>query len=76
MPIDLKTLLIQLTSMLADQVKINADLGAEVDALILTLEARDRGFQPVFRENLAQAKQSESYLRQVGTAELIRKRVG
>jgi hypothetical protein len=76
MPIDVEALLIRLTGMLAEQVRINADLRAEIDALTSTLKECYEDFGPRFEANLAHAKQSESYRRHVGTAEVIRKTVG
>lgn len=66
----------QLAAIVADQLKINADLRAEIDALTKTLKESQSGFGLLFEHHLGLAMGSESYRRQVETAVLVRKLAG
>jgi len=74
---DVQLTFAKLGACLADQLKINADLRAEIDALTATLKKEEReDFESRFEFYLEEAKRSQTYQRQVGIAELTRKIVG
>jgi hypothetical protein len=73
---DVEATFAKLAAIVASQLKINADLRAEIDALMAILKEDDRDFGPRFEGQLAVTMLSDNYQRQVGTAELIRKIVG
>ena len=66
----------KLAAIVADQLKINADLRAEVDALTATLKEHQSDFEVRFDHHFERAVDSEAYRQQIETAVLVRTLAG
>ena len=75
MDADTGAVFVKLASIIADQLKINADLRADVDALAASLKEVQPNFEARFGSHLRAAMSSDAYRRQLETAVLIRNTV-